>query len=135
VVTCCVNTSQLLESETQPIAVAEKKEHTSWQLCLDAGMVGRLGTQQLGAVSVASLCISFATFLFSFLLFLTTPEIAAAVVRNDKAEVSVDMKQARSGRGGGVGVGVGGWGWGFAGRWGTCGRHAGGPLRQGLAEW
>ncbi|GFH15941.1 multidrug and toxic compound extrusion protein, partial [Haematococcus lacustris] len=49
-------------------------------------MVGRLGTQQLGAVSVASLVVSFATFLFSFLMFLTTPEIAAAVSKGDKAE-------------------------------------------------
>ncbi|GFH30451.1 multidrug and toxic compound extrusion protein [Haematococcus lacustris] len=51
-------------------------------------MIGRLGTQQLGAVSVASLVVSFATFLFSFLLFLTTPEIAAAVSKGNKAEVS-----------------------------------------------
>ncbi|KAJ9513831.1 hypothetical protein QJQ45_020908 [Haematococcus lacustris] len=56
--------------------------------CWHAGMIGRLGTQQLGAVSVASLVVSFATFLFSFLLFLTTPEIAAAVSKGNKAEVS-----------------------------------------------
>ncbi|KAJ9521328.1 hypothetical protein QJQ45_001287 [Haematococcus lacustris] len=55
---------------------------------INSGMVGRLGTQQLGAVSVASLVVSFATFLFSFLMFLTTPEIAAAVSKGDKAEVS-----------------------------------------------
>jgi Na+-driven multidrug efflux pump len=50
-------------------------------------MVGRLGTQQLGAVSVASMCVSFSTFLFSFLIFLTTPEIAGAAVRKDNVEV------------------------------------------------
>ncbi|KAL6763380.1 mate-domain-containing protein [Haematococcus lacustris] len=55
---------------------------------INSGMIGRLGTQQLGAVSVASLVVSFATFLFSFLLFLTTPEIAAAVSKGNKAEVS-----------------------------------------------
>ncbi|GFH16894.1 multidrug and toxic compound extrusion protein, partial [Haematococcus lacustris] len=58
------------------------------QVHVAKGMIGRLGTQQLGAVSVASLVVSFATFLFSFLLFLTTPEIAAAVSKGNKAEVS-----------------------------------------------
>lgn len=51
-------------------------------------MVGHLGTQQLGAVSLGSLAISFATFLFSFLLFLTTPRVAAAMVSGDRARVS-----------------------------------------------
>eukprot|EP00197_Chlamydomonas_leiostraca_P002935 CAMPEP_0202858174 /NCGR_PEP_ID=MMETSP1391-20130828/817_1 /ASSEMBLY_ACC=CAM_ASM_000867 /TAXON_ID=1034604 /ORGANISM="Chlamydomonas leiostraca, Strain SAG 11-49" /LENGTH=615 /DNA_ID=CAMNT_0049537061 /DNA_START=313 /DNA_END=2161 /DNA_ORIENTATION=+ len=55
---------------------------------INSALVARLGTQQLGAVSVASLAISFCTFLFSFLLFLTTPEIAAAVVKGDRGEVS-----------------------------------------------
>jgi putative MATE family efflux protein len=50
---------------------------------VDAAMVGHLGTQQLGAVSLGSLCVSFASFLFSFLLFLTTPRVAAANVRGD----------------------------------------------------
>lgn len=53
-------------------------------------MVGQLGTQQLGAVSVGSLAVSFCTFLFSFLLFLTTPEVAEAVVKGDKDKVSSD---------------------------------------------
>lgn len=56
-----------------------------------AALVSRLGTQQLGAVSVASLSMSFCTFLFSFLLFLTTPEIAAAVVKGERAEVRACM--------------------------------------------
>ena len=51
-------------------------------------LVGQLGTQQLGAVSVGSLSVSFCTFLFSFLLFLTTPEIAGAVAMKDKEKVS-----------------------------------------------
>ncbi|KXZ50525.1 hypothetical protein GPECTOR_16g700 [Gonium pectorale] len=55
---------------------------------LNAGLVGHLGTQQLSAVSLGSLAVSFVTFLFSFLVFLTVPEIAAAVVKNDSEEVS-----------------------------------------------
>jgi Na+-driven multidrug efflux pump len=51
-------------------------------------MIGRLGTQQLGAVSVASMVTGLCTFLFSFLLFLTTPEVAGAVGQKDMREVS-----------------------------------------------
>lgn len=42
---------------------------------------------QLSAVGMGTLAVSFCTFLFSFLLFLTVPEIAAAVVKNDMDEV------------------------------------------------
>lgn len=38
-------------------------------------------------MSVGSLVVSFCTYLFSFLLFLTTPEIAAAMVQGDTREV------------------------------------------------
>ncbi|KAG2500414.1 hypothetical protein HYH03_001984 [Edaphochlamys debaryana] len=55
---------------------------------LNAGMVGHLGTMQLSAVSLGTLSVSFSTFLFSFLLFLTVPEIAAAVVKKDDEQVS-----------------------------------------------
>jgi O-antigen/teichoic acid export membrane protein len=51
-------------------------------------MLGHLGTQQLGAVSLANLAVSFAIYTFSFLVFLTTPRIAAAHVAGDKDAVS-----------------------------------------------
>lgn len=54
--------------------------------CL-AAMVGHVGTQQLGALSLGSLCASFATFMFSFLLVLTTPRVAAAMATGDKERV------------------------------------------------
>ena len=57
-----------------------------------SALVGRhLGTQQLGAVSVGSLAVTFCSFLFSFLLFLTTPEIAAAVAQRDPDKVSGEI--------------------------------------------
>ncbi|GAX82713.1 hypothetical protein CEUSTIGMA_g10139.t1 [Chlamydomonas eustigma] len=55
---------------------------------ISTALVGQLGTQQLGAVSVGSLCVSFSIFLFSFLLFLITPEIASAVAQKDRSKVS-----------------------------------------------
>lgn len=48
-----------------------------------AALIGHLGTAQLGSVSIGTLAVSFCTFLYSFLLFLTTPDIAAAVVKKD----------------------------------------------------
>lgn len=51
-------------------------------------MLGHLGTQQLGAVSLASLATSLATYIFSFLVFLTTPRIAAAHAHGDSDRVS-----------------------------------------------
>jgi hypothetical protein len=53
-----------------------------------AAVLGHLGTQQLGAVSLASLATSLATYIFSFLVFLTTPRIAAAHAHGDKKAVS-----------------------------------------------
>lgn len=55
---------------------------------INSALVGHLGTKHLGAVSVGSLAVSFCTFLFSFLLFLTTPEIAAALSKQDSEKVS-----------------------------------------------
>ena len=43
-------------------------------------MIGHLGTQQMAAVSLGSLAVSFATFTFGFLVFLTTPKVRAARV-------------------------------------------------------
>jgi len=60
--------------------------------CWSSALVGQLGTQQLGAVSVGSLSVSFCTFLFSFLLFLTTPEIAGAVATKDPDKVISDNR-------------------------------------------
>ena len=51
-------------------------------------MIGHLGTQQMAAVSLGSLAVSFATFTFGFLVFLTTPKVAAAHVAGDAARVS-----------------------------------------------
>lgn len=53
-----------------------------------AAVLGHLGTQQLGAVSLASLATSLATYIFSFLVFLTTPRIAAAHAHGDSKQVS-----------------------------------------------
>lgn len=63
---------------------------------INAAVVGQLGKELLGAVSVGSLAISFCTFLASFLMFLTTPEIAAAV---GKDQDKVGGRWGRGGRG------------------------------------
>lgn len=55
---------------------------------ISASMIGHLGTQQMAAVSLGSLAVSFATFTFGFLVFLTTPKVAAAFVVGDKGRVS-----------------------------------------------
>eukprot|EP00775_Hariotina_reticulata_P003936 gene3936-4190_t len=54
---------------------------------ISAAVLGHLGTQQLGAVSLASLATSLATYVFSFLVFLITPRIAAAHANHDTAAV------------------------------------------------
>eukprot|EP00878_Enallax_costatus_P016690 GHUV01017512.1.p1 GENE.GHUV01017512.1~~GHUV01017512.1.p1 ORF type:complete len:216 (+),score=64.64 GHUV01017512.1:297-944(+) len=53
-----------------------------------AAVLGHLGTQQLGAVSLASLATSLATYVFSFLVFLTTPRIAAAHANGETQQVA-----------------------------------------------
>lgn len=58
------------------------------QSAVNAALVGHLGTQQLGALSLGTLAMAFATSLFYFLLALTVPEVAAAASRNDANEVS-----------------------------------------------
>lgn len=49
---------------------------------IDMAIVGHLGTEQLGAVSMGSLSVALSAFVFSFLLFLTTPKVAAAAAVN-----------------------------------------------------
>lgn len=56
--------------------------------CVHAAFLGHLGTQQLGAVSLASLAVSLSTYVFSFLVFLTTPRIAAAHANGDSKAVA-----------------------------------------------
>jgi Na+-driven multidrug efflux pump len=56
-------------------------------LC-SAAFMGHLGTKQLGAVSLASLATSLATYVFSFLVFLTTPRVAAAHANGDSKTVA-----------------------------------------------
>eukprot|EP00879_Flechtneria_rotunda_P015669 GHRR01016391.1.p1 GENE.GHRR01016391.1~~GHRR01016391.1.p1 ORF type:complete len:269 (+),score=96.47 GHRR01016391.1:113-808(+) len=55
---------------------------------ISAAVLGHLGTQQLGAVSLASMAITFSTYVFSFLVFLTTPRIAAAHANGDSKRVA-----------------------------------------------
>ena len=52
---------------------------------------------ELGAVSIGSLAISFMTFLFSFLLFLTIPEVAEAVATGNKDKVRQQKPGTRRG--------------------------------------
>ncbi len=75
-------------------------------------MVGQLGTQQLSAVSLASTALSSCTLLFSFLLFLTVPEVAAAAAKKDSDQVGLGAWGLRwlapGGRVYGSGNGLGG---------------------------
>jgi mannose/fructose/N-acetylgalactosamine-specific phosphotransferase system component IIC len=57
-------------------------------MMMGSAIVGHLGTQQLAAVSMASLAVAFSSFMFSFLVFLTTPKVAAAAQQGDLARVS-----------------------------------------------
>lgn len=55
--------------------------------CCAAALVGQLGTAQLSAVSVGSLAVALCPLLFSFLVVLTTPEVAEALGRGDADKV------------------------------------------------
>jgi Na+-driven multidrug efflux pump len=55
---------------------------------VDTAIVGRLGTAPLAAVGLSTIVYNFSNFAFNFLLYTTTPRIAAAVSRNDIAGVS-----------------------------------------------
>lgn len=56
-------------------------------MCLLAAIVGRLGTAPLGAVGLSTLVFNFSNFLFSFLMTVTTPRVAAAAARDNRREV------------------------------------------------
>ncbi len=53
-------------------------------------IIGRLGTAPLGGVGLSIIAFNFSNFMFNFLLYVTTPKIAAAVAKND-------MERVRSG--------------------------------------
>lgn len=55
---------------------------------IDAAIVGRLGTAQLAAVGACTVMYNFSNFVFNFLLYTTTPRIAAAASCNDSDQVS-----------------------------------------------
>ena len=55
---------------------------------IDAAIVGRLGTPQLAAVGACTVLYNFSNFVFNFLLYTTTPRIAAAASTNDMSSVS-----------------------------------------------
>jgi hypothetical protein len=55
---------------------------------VDTAIVGRLGTEPLAAVGMSTVIYNFSNFIWNFLLYTTTPRIAAAASRNDKSEVS-----------------------------------------------
>lgn len=55
---------------------------------IDAAIVGRLGTAQLAAVGACTVMYNFSNFIFNFLLYTTTPRIAAAASCNDADQVS-----------------------------------------------
>jgi hypothetical protein len=62
-------------------------------------MIGHLGTQQMAAVSLGSLAVSFATYTFGFLVFLTTPKVRGLEQREGgEAPLRERATRARGGR-------------------------------------
>ncbi|KAL4548701.1 hypothetical protein Ndes2526B_g01254 [Nannochloris sp. 'desiccata'] len=55
---------------------------------VDTAIVGRLGTEPLAAVGLSTVLYNFSNFIWNFLLYTTTPRIAAAVSKDDRAGVS-----------------------------------------------
>ena len=55
---------------------------------VDTAIVGRLGTEPLAAVGLSTVLYNFSNFIWNFLLYTTTPRIAAAASKNDKGAVS-----------------------------------------------
>lgn len=51
-------------------------------------MVGRLGSAQLAAVGLSGITFAFSAVVFNFLLYITTPAIAAAIAQDDRDKVS-----------------------------------------------
>ena len=60
---------------------------------VDTAIVGRLGTEPLAAVGLSTVLYNFSNFIWNFLLYTTTPRIAAAVSRDDKAGISAITSQ------------------------------------------
>lgn len=52
-----------------------------------AALVGRLGSAPLAAVGLSGALFNFCNFLFSFLMVVTTPRVAAAVAQKDLGQV------------------------------------------------
>ena len=60
---------------------------------VDTAIVGRLGTEPLAAVGLSTVLYNFSNFIWNFLLYTTTPRIAAAVSRDDKRAISTITSQ------------------------------------------
>lgn len=60
---------------------------------VDTAIVGRLGTEPLAAVGLSTVLYNFSNFIWNFLLYTTTPRIAAAASRDDRAGVSAITAQ------------------------------------------
>lgn len=60
---------------------------------VDTAIVGRLGTEPLAAVGLSTVLYNFSNFIWNFLLYTTTPRVAAAASRNDRAGVSAITSQ------------------------------------------
>ena len=60
---------------------------------VDTAIVGRLGTEPLAAVGLSIMIYNFSNFAFNVLLYTTTPRIAAAASRDDRAAVSAITSQ------------------------------------------
>ena len=50
-------------------------------------LVGRLGSAELAAVGLSGITFAFSAVVFNFLLYITTPAIAAAVAQEDRDKV------------------------------------------------
>ena len=54
---------------------------------VDTALVGRLGPAPLAAVGLSGILFSFCFVVFNFLLFVTTPRVAASVATGDMRKV------------------------------------------------
>eukprot|EP00803_Ostreobium_quekettii_P010013 evm.model.scf_740.3 EVM.evm.TU.scf_740.3 scf_740:44939-51254(+) len=61
---------------------------------VDAAIVGRLGTAQLGGVGLASVFINILSSVFAFLPILATPAVAAAAARDNSEELSTTIARS-----------------------------------------